>query len=795
MTSKGLGRTARGLALAAAALALAAPSSFAVELAAVEATANLPDGASVAMWAYVDAGADASTYVCPGSPVSWAPGPLMTAADGDTLTVNIKNCLSRPVSVFIPGQYKPTAPVTFTDLQGRTRVRSFDAETAPGAVGSYTWTNIKQGTYLYHSASHPQIAVQMGLYGALKVDSALGAGCAYSADGLSCDVPYDTDRVLLYSEIDPALHDAVATGTYGTAAYPSTFDYRPAYFLINGQAWPDTPEVAFTAGDHLLLRFVNAGIESHSPTLGGGRYMQLVADDGNLSPFPVQQYGVELPPAKTMDATIDVLAPSRTALYDRALHLRNGDIMDPANPAPHGGMLTYLNAGDSAGLFLFDAASYSVAEDGGFVTITVSRVAGSAGAATVDYATADGTATTAGLDYSAASGTLSFADGETSQSFDVTILDDSVYEGDETFDVALSNPTGGAGLDTPALATVTITDNDAGPGNLQLGAATYSVAENGGILSVTVDRVNSAVGAVTVDLATSDGTATAGSDYTAVATTVSFADGEVSQVVDIPILDDTVYEGDETFDITLSNPTGGAVLGTPVTATATILEDDPGPGALQLDAATYSVAENGGNLSVTVNRTGGAGGAVTVDLATSDGTATAGSDYTAVATTVSFADGEVSQVVDVPIVDDAAYEGDETFDITLSNPTGGAVLGTPVTATATILDNDAAPNVAPVANDDTAQVVRYLGGTPTSVTFSVVDNDVDSDGTIDPTSVVITTGSLASRGGTVVNNGDGTVTYTPKRAFQGTDTFSYTVNDNLGATSNEATARINVTRN
>jgi hypothetical protein len=79
------------------------------------------------------------------------------------------------------------------------------------------------------------------------------------------------------------------------------------------------------------------------------------------------------------------------------------------------------------------------------------------------------------------------------------------------------------------------------------------------------------------------------------------------------------------------------------------------------------------------------------------------------------------------------------------------------------------------------------------VSFSVTANDVDADSTIDATRVVITTGATTQRGGSVTNNGDGTVTFEPKKGFRGTDTFKYTVNDDTGATSNEATVRVNVT--
>src|SRR5207237_1499163 len=121
-----------------------------------------------------------------------------------------------------------------------------------------------------------------------------------------------------------------------------------------------------------------------------------------------------------------------------------------------------------------------------------------------------------------------------------------------------------------------------------------------------------------------NGTATAGADYVAVSRTVSFISGDtVGKVINIGILDDLLVEGSETINLTLTNPTGGATLGTPSTAVLTIADNEQlPPGTLQFSSATYSVAENGGTATITVSRIGGSGGAVSVHLATSDGTAT-----------------------------------------------------------------------------------------------------------------------------------------------------------------------------
>ena len=107
----------------------------------------------------------------------------------------------------------------------------------------------------------------------------------------------------------------------------------------------------------------------------------------------------------------------------------------------------------------FDSPDYFVREDGVTVTITVSRTGGSYGLVTADYATGDGTAI-ADYDYRSSAGTLSFADGETRQSFSVSILDDNVVEDDETINLSLSNPTGGAILGSQNTAVLTIIDNE-----------------------------------------------------------------------------------------------------------------------------------------------------------------------------------------------------------------------------------------------------------------------------------------------------------------------------------------------
>jgi hypothetical protein len=227
-------------------------------------------------------------------------------------------------------------------------------------------------------------------------------------------------------------------------------------------------------------------------------------------------------------------------------------------------------------------------------------------------------------------------------------------------------------------------------GLLQFSSATYAVGEEGGNATITVVRSGGTAGTVTVDFATSDGSATQGSDYTSNSGTLTFGPGEASKQFSVPIAEDAAVEGDETVNLTLSNPTNGAVLGAPVAAVLTIIDNDTsgGAGSLQFSAASYSEAENAGTATITVTRTGGSTGAVGVSFATSDGSADAGSDYTATSGMLSFATGETTKTFTVALTDDPSAEPDETVILTLSNPTGGATLGNPASATLTILDTD-----------------------------------------------------------------------------------------------------------
>ena len=259
---------------------------------------TMPDNTVVTVWGFA-LDADKNFATVDGTVTS--PGPMLTVPVTDTtLTLRLKNNLPEPVSLVIPGQIATMAPVFFTDAQGRRRVRSFTAEAAAnGGEATYTWTNFRPGTYLYQSGSHAAVQVQMGLFGGVKKDTA--ASQAYAG------IAYDNEAILFLSEIDPALHAAVAGGTFGPGlAMTSTVDYGPKYFLVNGQAEYTMTGVVPTiaVGSRVLVRFLNAGLLTRIPLLLGAS-MTMLSEDGNLSPYPTEKRdSIGLLAGKTLDVII-----------------------------------------------------------------------------------------------------------------------------------------------------------------------------------------------------------------------------------------------------------------------------------------------------------------------------------------------------------------------------------------------------------------------------------------------------------------------------------------------------------
>lgn len=246
---------------------------------------------------------------------------------------------------------------------------------------------------------------------------------------------------------------------------------------------------------------------------------------------------------------------------------------------------------------------------------------------------------------------------------------------------------------------------------------------------------------MTVDYATADGTAIAGQDYTATNGTLNFAAGEVSKIITITTLDDTIVEADETFSLTLSNPSGGTIA-PPATQILTIRNDDT-QYEFHPVSLNQSVSETATEAQFRIVRTGRFS-EETITFSTTDGTATAPQDYSTVSMTVNFAESQTEAIISVPLNNDNFDEINEFFTVTLSNPPFGATLGTNFTTNLNITDDDASHTVENAtyyvpesAGIIAVKVRRNVSTVATSVAYRTVNITA-----IQPEDYTETTGTL-----------------------------------------------------
>jgi len=309
---------------------------------------------------------------------------------------------------------------------------------------------------------------------------------------------------------------------------------------------------------------------------------------------------------------------------------------------------------------------------------------------------------------------------------------------------------------------------------------------------------------ITVQYATVNGTATAGSDFTAASGTVTFAPGQTSATVSVPVTRDLVAEGTESFTLQLSNVAGATL--TKSSATATIQDDDSGtPPPPTPSASIAAVAVNEGNsgattMRFTVTLSAAATAPVTVNYATANGTATAGSDYTATSGVLSFAVGQISKTIDVLITGDTQVETDETLLVKLVSATG-ATIATPQ-ATGTIRNDDQAPPL-PTLSISNASVTEGNSGT-VNMTFTVTLSQPQTS----TVTVKYATADGTATAGSDYNATSGTLTFAPGVTSQtitvavrgdtlveGAETLRLVLNTPSGATIATATGTGTITDN
>lgn len=835
-------RVVGGSILAAAALTLMAGTATAKDvcLRAMTFSADYtgPGGIGIPMWGYATVPYDGVDGCVWNGEVPSVPGVGITVDPGDpTLNIHLTNGLPVPTSLVIPGQVAPLSPVWVEPdgmtpeaalpgiTGGRTsatmRIRSVAAETpapAPDGLGGfiyseglYTWSDLAPGTYLYRSGTMPQVQMQMGLYGGMSKDSI--AGEAYPG------VSYNNDAMLVYSEVDPALHAAVAGGTYGTGqAVTSTIDYQPKFFLINGTPYnpadPASNRIHMAAGQTALLRFVNAGLKSHIPTVLGLR-MSIVAEDGNKYPFARNQHSLLVPAGTTRDAIVTP-PEGEYPVVDGLADLTN-------NGAGPGGMLAFLVAGAGAPLVAVDdarttdedvdlvAAASVLNNDSpntGEDAVLIGNVAAAAGLVTLN---ADGSFNYAAApDFNgAATFTYRTTDGvQFSNLASVTIT--VIPANDAPIAVADSDTTP---YETAVVVNVLGNDTDIDGDTL---SAAVSVAPINGSTVVNPDNT----------ITYTPNAAFSGIDsfeYTASDPGLLTSSAMVSITVGAPpalFAADDAYVTDEevTLDSALLVLDGVLVNDTPLLLgeTAVLVADVPavaGNVALAPDGSfVYTPALNFYGAAVfTYKKIDGIGGesnvasvTVTVNPVNNDAPVAADDSYqTTQGTALVIAapgalgndiepDGQTMTAVWVsdPTNGTLALSPDGSFTYTPNAPFYGSDsfqyaasdgdIGTPNSlATVTITVNG-----APIAGDDAYVMIRDRELTVPPPGVLVNDSDPESD----PMTLALVSGTS---NGTLTWYGNGGFVYAPTAGYVGPDSFTYSVTDSFAQTT-VATATITI---
>ena len=251
-----------------------------------------------------------------------------------------------------------------------------------------------------------------------------------------------------------------------------------------------------------------------------------------------------------------------------------------------------------------------------------------------------------------------------------------------------SNPASSAAADSPATlsAPAVRIGHPAAIASVEFSSSQYSATQAAGSISLTVERTGPATSAANVVYGTvaGTGTAIAGSDYTGEKGVLSWAENDSTpRTITVPVSGATPFSGGKSFRVQLWAPSAGLAIMTPGSAMATITGDaSDSSGTLKLGEPSYTVSQASKALTVSVMRTGGVTGNVAVSYTTSNGTAAAGTDYTAIVGTLQWTNGDAStKTISIPISNATPFSGSKTFRVGLPDVTGGAALNAPSAAT------------------------------------------------------------------------------------------------------------------
>ncbi|NGZ28861.1 MAG: hypothetical protein G8345_18480, partial [Magnetococcales bacterium] len=355
---------------------------------------------------------------------------------------------------------------------------------------------------------------------------------------------------------------------------------------------------------------------------------------------------------------------------------------------------------------ILDPGSFSIKGDavteGGLITFTVTRSGDPGAGPTSVKITLNGNTANSG-DFAVTEQVLNFAAGETKAILTVATTQDSWLEADEFFTATLTNATGGANV-ASGLATATIYNDESVP--------TFSIASSanteGDVITFTVTRDGDSQAEQTVTFATDAFGTAASNEFVANSGTLTFSQGSYSETFTVVTGQDTLFENNETFAVSLGTVNfGGIAAGM---ATGTILNDEAIP--------SFSISGGGsvtedGLVTFTVTRNGDSQANQTVVYGTNTGSAGSGDFASDTSGTLTFTQGQYSQTFTVDTTQDTLYENNESFTASLANASLGGGF-TAATASATILNDEAVPSFS-ISNSNSAEEGN-------AVTFTVTRN-------------------------------------------------------------------------
>ena len=429
-----------------------------------------------------------------------------------------------------------------------------------------------------------------------------------------------------------------------------------------------------------------------------------------------------------------------------------------------------ITESDSAPTVTLASSASSVLEGGSALTLTTTLSVATTSAVTVAINTSG--SAVEGTDYSTISD-ITIAAGATSGTASFTVTDDSVYEGSEAATVSIGTVTGGsasaAGSGTSV--SITLSDNETAP-TVTLSSSSSSVIEDGSAITVTATLSNVADEAITVPINTS-GTATESTDYATI-NDITISAGATTGSSTITPTDDNVSEGAETVIVSLGTLSGAdATAGSTTSLTLSLIDDDV-PN-ITLTSSASSIAENSGSpLTLTATASMTAIEDIVVSIGTA-GTTTAGSDYTALPSTLTISAGATTATTSFTPTNDSIYDGtsSETAIISVSNVSGGNALENgDQSVTLTIIDDETAPTVTMAASSSTVAEdggASTLTATLSTATYADVTVALGAAGTASSTTDYSYTSSITISAGSTT----------------GTSTLTATADDIFDAASNE----------